>query len=850
MRAAVARLIENGGILNQRAHWKKLATGGWIMNYLIKRIVGMVSVSIVCLPVISAYAQEDTGVLEEIIVTAQKRQQSLQDVPISVSVLSGAKLEEANIENLDDLALYVPNFSKGESGAGAIIQIRGIGTGSNAGFEQSVVMYMDDIALGRNPLARMPMMDLERVEVLRGPQNVLFGKNSIAGAISLVTAKPTDEVEGSISLRYEPDYGDTEGTVVLSGPLSDSIAGRLAVRYADYGGYYYNSFLERDEEQRDEMAVRGTLRWEGGDNSELIIKFENNTVDGKGEGHELIFGYDTLIPDFAGLDYPGVVATLQGLYNFGIFPPNPAFPPPIDVGNDEISMDRVRRSAFDGYQELDLNKVQVTYNQDFDNFTFTSVTGYIEYEEDRLAGGGLSGIDISSVLTNEEYEQISQEFRLTSTGDGPFQWIAGGYFQTWELSQLGTTFLDDSNVPVLLGLTLAPGLEGIANLQSYIDYDGDSKTYAAFGQVSWSMSDRARITLGGRYTHEIKNGRRFADVVNSTTGEFDIVQAILTSCIFGVDYDTLGQASAFGFPLPDCTFVNPAPPGYYSTHDAMGKRTEDAFTPSLTLEFDVGDDSLFYVSASQGFKAGGFDASAVRESQLEYEEEEVLAYELGLKSSFAGGRAQTNIAVFSSDYDDLQSTTFDGTAAFFTGNAAEYQAHGVEFDGRWRVTDNLTLAGSFAYIDGEFGGGEVDSNRIPCNVRFGQLNPGVICYREGRIPGNTPEWSGTLIADLVLPITSDVDFRATLDVLYEDEYFTEPTKEVATIQDAYTKFNLRLALEGERWTLAVLGKNLSDEDVLEFSGAVPLSGPDLFASTYYGYLQPPRTISAQFDYRF
>jgi outer membrane receptor protein involved in Fe transport len=400
MRPAVARLIENGGILNQRAHWKKQATGGWIMNYLIKRILGMVSVSIVCLPVISAYAQDDTGVLEEIIVTAQKRQQSLQDVPISVSVLSGAKLEEANIENLDDLALYVPNFSKGESGAGAIIQIRGIGTGSNAGFEQSVVMYMDDIALGRNPLARMPMMDLERVEVLRGPQNVLFGKNSIAGAISLVTAKPTDEVEGSISLRYEPDYGDTEGTVVLSGPLSDSIAGRLAVRYADYGGYYYNSFLERDEEQRDEMAVRGTLRWEGGDNSELIIKFENNTVDGKGEGHELIFGYDTLIPGFEGLDYPGLIATLQGLYNsqfepfpgFILFPAVEGFEPPIDVGNDEINMDRVRRSAFDGFQELDLNKFQVTYNQDFDDFTFTSVTGYIEYEEDRLAGGGLSGI--------------------------------------------------------------------------------------------------------------------------------------------------------------------------------------------------------------------------------------------------------------------------------------------------------------------------------------------------------------------------------------------------------------------------------------------------------------------------
>ena len=818
------------------------------MTYLLQRSSAILLGILMSLAGASAYAQ-DQAVLDEVVVTAQKRQQSLQDVPISVSVISGDKIAEAGIDNMDDLALYVPNFSKGESGAGAIIQIRGIGTGSNPAFEQSVVMYMDDISLSRSPLARMPLMDLERVEVLRGPQNVLFGKNSIGGAVSLITAKPTDEMEGNLSLRYEPEYDGTEATAVLSGPLSDSLSGRLAVRYADYGGYYYNSFLARDEEQREEMAVRGTLRWIAGDDAELIFKFENNTVDGKGEGHELIFGYGTLIPGLTGLDYTQTVAAIQGGYNavitgFGL--------PPVDVGNDEISMDRVRRSAFSGYQELDLNKFQFTYNQDFGDFTFTSVTGYIEYDEDRLAGGGLSGIDISSVLTNEKYEQISQEFRFTSTGDGPFSWIAGGFFQTWDLDVLGTTFVDDMNVPVLLGLAVpsAAGLEGVANLESYIEYDGDSATYAGFGQFAWSMSDTARLTLGGRYTHEIKNGRRVADIINSLTGEIDYGQAILASCVFGVDYNTLGEASAF-VPLPvDCTFANPAPVGYYSTHDARDRRTEDAFTPSLTLEFDVGDDSMFYASASQGFKSGGFDATAFREKDFEYEDEEVVGYEIGLKSSFAGGRAQTNIALFSSEYDDLQVSTFDGIAGYFTGNAARYDAEGVEFDGRWRVTDSLTLAGSFAYIDATFGAAAGASDRIPCNARFALVNPGVPCSREGLRAGNTPEWSGNLIVDFVQPVSGDLSFRATLDVLYEDEYFTEPTKEVGTIQDAYTKYNLRLALEGERWTFAVLGKNLSDEDVLEFSGIVPLSGSDLFAPAYYGYLQPPRTIAAQFDYRF
>jgi len=821
------------------------------MMHLLQRSSALLLGVAISLSAVSAYAQDQSLVIEEIVVTAQKREQRLQDVPISVAVITGDKIVEAGIDNLDDLALYVPNFSKGESGGGSILQMRGIGSGSNAGFEQSVVMYMDDIALGRGPLARMPLMDLERVEVLRGPQNVLFGKNSIGGAVSMVTAKPTDEAEGRISLRYEPDYGDTEGTVVLSGPLSDKLSGRLAMRYADYGGYYQNISNGRDEEQREEMAVRGTLRWDAGDDAEVIFKYEHNTVDGKGEGYESIFGYtnpfpfDPVLNPLSGLDYFQSVAAIQSAYNFAI---GQFGLPPVDVGSDDISQDRVRSSAFDAYQELDLNKIQVTYNQEFDGVTFTSVTGYIEYDEDRFAGG-LSGVDVTQSLTNEQYDQISQEFRFTSTTDGPVSWIAGGFFQTWDLDINRDTFVDDMNLPVLLGLVGAfPGLEAVANSTSPGTYTGDSTTYAAFGQFTWNMTDAARITLGGRYTHEIKNARRTLDIVDTATGEFDITQAIFASCAFGIDYNTLGQASAF-FPLPDC-LGNPPALGVYSTHDAKNRRTEDAFTPSITAEFDFGEDNMFYISASQGFKAGGFDALANRENEFEYEDEEVVGYEIGLKSSFADGRAQTNIAFFSSEYDDLQTSTYDGNASFFVGNAARYDAEGIELDGRLRVTDNLTLAGSFAYIDATFGTSSGESDRVPCNAMFALLNPGVPCSREGRRASNTPEYSGTLIVDFVVPVSANVAFRATLDALYEDDYFTEPTKEVGTIQDAYTKYNARLALEGERWTFAVLGKNLSDEDVLEFSGIVPLSGSELVAPAYYGYLHPPRTIAAQFDYRF
>ena len=824
------------------------------MTFISRRVAGVLLASAVSLSAAGAYAQQDEDVLEEILVTAQKRQESLQDVPVSVAVVTGDRLQEIGIDNLDDLAPYIPNFSKGESGAGPVVRIRGIATGANPAFEQSVVSYTDDIAMSRAPLVRIPFMDLERVEVLRGPQNVLFGKNAVAGAISAVSARPTEEFEGKVSLRYEPEYDDTEALAVVSGSLSDNVRARLAVRYAEYGGYLEKYSNEtgndqekiRDEEQREDLGIRGTIAWDMGDNTEVTFRVEHSTVDSTGQSHELLFGYANPFPPSAanplgGLNYTQSVAAIQGAYNaaigaFGL--------PPVDVGTDTIGEYRIRRSAFDGYQNLDASRLDLTIDHEFDGFSLTAVTGYVEYEEDRLAGGGLSGIDISSILTREKYEQFSQEIRLASDLGGAIEWIGGVYFQNWDLDSDESTLLDDMNMPVLLGLAgAAPGLEAVANLDSTRTYTGTSTMLAVFGQITWNMSDTARLTLGGRYTSEDKDANKFVDIFNRETGEFDIGQAIFASCGFDVDYDSLGRLSAV-LPLPGCDGV-PAV-GAYNTHNATGDRSEDKFTPSLVAEFDIGDASMLYAGVSTGFKAGGFDARAGRESNLEYEDENVIGYEMGLKSRFAGGRAETNFAVFRSEYDDLQVSSFDGTAGFVVGNAAEFLAQGVEMEGRFRATDALTLSGSFAWTDTEW----LDYKNATCNSMYRILTGESLCDRTGLSASNTPEWSGNLIADFYVPIGSNLYFRATGDVIYSDEYDTNNTKEVGTRQDAYTKLNLRLALEGEHWTFAILGKNLTDEDVIEFSSEVPLSGSDLLAPAYYGYRHPPRTIAAQFDYSF
>ncbi len=824
------------------------------MNHMKFRYAGPLLAGAFFLSTAGVHAQQSQGGLEEVVVTAQKRQESLQDVPVSVAVIGGDRLTEAGIDNLDDLAPHVPNFSKGESGAGPIIRIRGIATGSNPAFEQSVVVYSDDIPLSRAPLARIPFMDLSRVEVLRGPQNVLFGKNAVAGAISMVSAKPTDEFEANLTMRFDPEYSDTEAVGVVSGPISDNVRGRLAVRYADYGGYFQRFSNEtgndqvklNDEEQREDFAIRGTLAWDIGANTEVTFRAEHDKVDSVGQSHELIFGHANPFPASAanplgGLDYTQSIAAIQGGYNAAV---TPFGLPAVDVGTDTILRDRIRRSAFDGFQNLEANKVDLTVVHEFDGFSLTSVTGFVEYDEDRLAGGGLSGIDISSILTDETYDQFSQELRFTSDVGGTVEWIYGFYYQDWNLDADESTLLDEMNLPVLLGIAgIVPGLESVANLDSTRTFVSDSRTTAVFGELTLNLSDTARVTFGGRFTRERKTALKTVDIINRSTGAFDITQAIFASCAFGVDYQSLGELSAV-VPLPGCDGV-PAF-GAYNTHNASGKRTENKFTPSLTAEIDIADEHMLYGTVSTGFKAGGFDARAARESNLEYQDENVTGVEVGLKSRFADGRAESSISVFNSRFDDLQVSTFNGVAGFIVGNAAEFVARGVEMEGRFKATDALTLSGSLAYTDTEW----LEYENTSCNSLDRITTGQSLCDRTGLAANNTPEWSGNLIADYYRPVGANLNFRATADVIYSGEYFTESTREAGTMQDAYTKLNLRLALEGERWTFSILGRNLTDEDVIEFSSEVPLSGSDLSAPAYYGYLHPPRTVSAQIDFRF
>ncbi|MFQ3201720.1 MAG: iron complex outermembrane receptor protein, partial [Zhongshania sp.] len=228
------------------------------------------------------------AMLEEVVVTAQHRTQSLQDVPVSVSAISGEKMMEAGINRMEDLQAYVPNLTVTESGISTDIFIRGIGTGMNQGFEQSVGMYVDGIYYGRAQLARAPFLDLARVEVLRGPQNILHGKNSIAGAVNLITADSTEYFEGLFSTLYEPKFDDNVHDLMLSGPITDTVGFRFAARLREYDGFMENLFLGTTGPQYDQQTYRIKLNWQATDQTKLSLKLETGSFDTVGRQGEVI----------------------------------------------------------------------------------------------------------------------------------------------------------------------------------------------------------------------------------------------------------------------------------------------------------------------------------------------------------------------------------------------------------------------------------------------------------------------------------------------------------------------------------------------------------------------------------
>jgi len=720
-------------------------------------------------------AQAERVVLEEVVVTAQKRTESLQDVPISVSAVSGEKIAQAGISKMEELSAYVPNFTVSKSGLGDNIYMRGLGSGVNQGFEQTVGTYVDGIYRGRGPLIRSAFLDLERVEVLRGPQGTLFGKNTIAGALNLTSANPGDEFEASVSASYTPKFGRTETEVVLSGPLSDTFGARLALKYNEDDGYLKNVVTGKDEVASDSLVGRLTLAWDISNDLSANLKFQHDEFDSEGRTRGVVVQPGGI---------PASPLLLETELDTNIATTNPALG---EKEEDDTSVDHVTLNL-----EYALNE-----------HTLNFVSGWQEYDIDRTQDSDSTPLPVIYLANRESYEQFSQEVRLTSPGGEFMDYILGAYYQTSELTynELAHVYAIGPN-----------GLDGVR------EYTSDSDGWSVFGQFTFSLSDALRATAGLRYTEEEKDGFRDLQLLMLGTGP--------------------GGADV----------VVPAiPPAGLASHTLEADRTERSLTPSVNVQYDWGE-SMLYATASKGFKAGGFDSRANLPVNFEFEEEEVLSVEVGAKMSLAGGAAELNISAFWMEFSDLQTSTFDGSLGFFVENAAEAVSQGVEVDGRWRLSEALTLFGSLGYLDfewQEFSGAKcfVSGVVAPDNLEAN----GSSCDLSGKENAFTPEWSATLGVQYERALTDGLELRASTDLLFKDNHYTASDLNPHTEQEAYTKFNARLALADTAgvWEVALVGKNLTDELTQNHAVDVPF-----VSGAYAVRVEEPRSLAIQAKYHF
>ena len=788
------------------------------MSKLLSKSVMAVAVSAIALTT-------NAATLEEIVVTAQQRAESLQDVPVSVAAVTAKKISDSGIVDLQGLSELVPNFSINETGISTTVTIRGISSGINSGFEQSVGMYNDGIFYGRDQLARVPMIDMERVEVLRGPQGILFGKNSIAGAVSQISAKPTDEFEGSVTALYEPDHGETDLRMVLSGPLTDNLSGRLAVMTRELDGYVKNTELGVDEQNEDEQVVRATLRWDVNDSVTATLKSSQSTFDVLGRNMEVYQSF-------------GHLEALNSVYN------SPTAPWSVDTELNYIADNNGH------FSNNEVNNSTLTVDWDLEGLTLTSVTGYVDYEFTESCDCDFTGAPVFDAGRQEEYQQLSQEFRLTSDLGSSFDYIAGLFFQDTDL-----TYADQIQLPDPTVVNTALGLLGAGALQPFAPGSSTDRTFnqegeviALFAQGTWSVSEALRLTVGGRYTEEKKDANRQQRHKANATFGGQYMPAVTADPVSGA-YNVL-----YGiFAIEAYDQIN-------------GKLDDSSFSPVVTMEWDANPDTMVYATWTKGYKSGGFDArsnghpdasvnnglksGAAITGSWEFANEEATSVELGSKMSLADGAAELSVAWYMTDYNDLQVSQFDGTLGFNVTNAGEAKVQGIEADGRWALTDNITLTGSVAYLDFNY-------EKFPnsqCYFQQEDTDGDKLCDAGGKRKEFTPELQANLGAAWASEMSNGLELNASLDVSFMDEYLYAANLDPRSKQDAYSMVNARIALAGSEgaWELALLGRNLTDETVINFGGNTPLGGTLTggAGNSYYAFVNRPRNIALQVNYSF
>lgn len=764
----------------------------------IRNLASIFSLICLSLPLVS-HAQ-----LEEVVVTAEKLESSLQDAPLSVLAFSEEQIDNLNVTDLQDMQNFLPNVSiGGQVAAGGSYPntvIRGIGQATaRVNNDRGVALYVDDMFYPRSTGSLLKLLDVDRLEVLRGPQGTLFGRNATGGAIRYITNKPKDEFGARIRASYG-SFGRADVDGLINMPISDRLLGRFQAGYSDRDGFIDevdgNGNKIGEAGGQEDWAVRGVLRFIPTEN--ITADFSAAFTSVKADPSPYI---STEVDAFPLGGPVGTAARVRNNYFVNVlgqgpqvandprllspdddtfpwvcFLDDPAIFNPAVVGDTAGKTTARSATLCDRSSEDDNTFLNADLNFAFsESYSLRSITGYQDLSTEN--GTSLFGDGVIRTFFIDT-EVFTQEFQLNYIGER-LNWVAGLYYYDETVDRL-----DQQNVA-------AGGGPFVGQCCSFIDdiFVQDVRSLAVFGSGSLSITDAMQLTLGLRYSDEEK------DIKVTDTGRS------------GVDPITI-----------------------------TGSDSWDSFDYRLTLDYQVNDDVMFFGSVSTGFKSGGFGADIVAFVPFSvapggarpgtpqtpvvpsYDQEEVISYEIGIRSEWLDNRVRANVTGFATEYDNMiiqipEFSTPPGPPQLLQDNGADVEFKGLEVELVFSVNEALTLSANYGYLDHEIkeiiqpiGQGLILDPRSCANP----ANPLAAGCALRPIP-RAPENSYTLGADYVMSLSDGSQVVFNANYAWTDE-LSSGTSANSVILDTYGILNLRATWRAARnWEVAVFGTNVTDE---------------------------------------
>jgi len=787
-------------------------------------------------------AEVDSGAIETVVVTAEKRPENVQSVGLSITAYSGEQLERANITSVADLATRVPSLTINQSNnnRNSQVEIRNVGTsGTNPGTEPDVGIFLDGVFIPVGGPIYSEISDISTVEVLRGPQGTLYGRNTPVGAINITTQAPTQDTQAGVTVQYG-NYNLVRATGFLNGGITDDLAGRLSVWKDSHSGYLTNLYTNAPVWNGDKYGGRGRLQWTPDADTvvDIIGYYSYMTTDGTngvqvnplGPGG-IVFGYSPTPVSFAAS--PFVIA--QKATN----PTHPyVVPGPWQVNSATPAFNQTAMWGVSAQVSRNLPGIDATL------VDLAAYNSYFDFSPN--VGPGQLPLDLATNAQRDLIGSTSNELRLVSNGTHFLDYVAGVYVFHDDLGYRALLTID-SQANRVYPKTNCGGVTTCSTNQgdrSDLNYHQYTNAAAVYGQATAHLTDDLRLIGGLRYSYDHKGSQ-----INQTLSNVGL-GTVSAAFLFNQTGSATGPKTAA----------------------LSGKLTDHSLTWLAGAQYDVMTDVMLYATASNGFKDGGFNSRSASATPYVFNPETSLNYEVGIKSLWFDNRLLVNLDAFRMLVHGYQQSTLLPTGSgFVIGNAGNFQNQGFELDSQIHPIDPLSINVSGSFIDSLITGG---AEHATCDSSypfagssppassgkfFNGANATNGCNFDGLTLPYAPKWHWSVGARWEQPWmnSSNWNWFVSGTLSGQSSEYMDATLDPRSFQSAYMLFDASAGVEDSdgRWRIDLWGKNLGNEryfttEAAQTQGAQINGGGTAAANGFIGWLAVPRTFGVEGSYRF